>query len=113
MGRRIAAGNYWYQLRDFTMLDRPNALNKYLTSIHISESEMRRMTDGSMRYAGFVPRLKALLVDCILLSPLLALNLWGTSNVRMWPAYEILPQTLFFFGTVFTWCNAMAARREN
>ena len=53
------------------------------------------MNTGSLRYAGFGPRLASLLLDLIVTLPLGALLLWGTSSFRLFDLYFLIPGTLF------------------
>ncbi|MCZ7649451.1 MAG: RDD family protein [Planctomycetota bacterium] len=48
-----------------------------------------------MRYAGFWPRLGSLLLDLVVMSPLIVLSFWGTSQFRMFQVYYFLPAILF------------------
>ena len=49
----------------------------------------------SMRYAGFWPRLGALLLDSLILLPLMALVFWGNARYRLFALYDLVPGTLF------------------
>jgi len=53
-----------------------------------------------LRYAGFWPRLGALLLDMLILLPLSALAFWGSQRYRLFDLYFLLPDTLFslFYG---------------
>ena len=48
-----------------------------------------------LRYAGFWPRLGALLLDSLILLPLSALMFWGTQRYRLFNLYGFVPGTLF------------------
>jgi uncharacterized RDD family membrane protein YckC len=45
-------------------------------------------------YAGFWPRLGALLLDCLILLPLTALAFWGDAHSRLFTLYYLVPGTL-------------------
>lgn len=51
-------------------------------------------------YAGFWPRLGALLLDCLFLLPLTVLISWGNAQYRLFTLYYLVPSTLFglFYG---------------
>jgi len=48
----------------------------------------------ALRYAGFWPRLGALLLDIVLLAPLGGLAWWGYTHVRLLPLYFAVPDVL-------------------
>jgi len=52
-----------------------------------------RDTD-SLRYAGFWPRLGALLLDGLIMLPLGAFHFWGIARYRLFPVYWVIPGTL-------------------
>lgn len=51
------------------------------------------MNNDSLRYAGFWPRLGALLLDCIIFLPLSALIIWADSQYRLFQLYYLVPGT--------------------
>jgi uncharacterized RDD family membrane protein YckC len=53
------------------------------------------MNTDSLRYAGFWPRLGSLMLDCIIMLPIVALILWGSSTFRLFDVYYFLPGILF------------------
>jgi uncharacterized RDD family membrane protein YckC len=53
------------------------------------------MNTDSLHYAGFWPRLGSLLLDAIVMLPIIALVLWGSSRFRLFELYYFLPGTLF------------------
>src|SRR5262245_38342808 len=58
-------------------------------------------SDGeSLLYAGFWPRLGALLLDLLIILPLTALYFWGDAHYRLFNLYCLVPSTLFglFYG---------------
>lgn len=61
---------------------------------------MNQSTPDSLRYAGFWPRLGALLLDSLILLPLTALALWGGEEYRLFHVYYLVPGALFglFYG---------------
>ncbi|MBY0236617.1 MAG: RDD family protein [Burkholderiaceae bacterium] len=83
-------------------------LGKAVTSAPIADSEsekptLRRIesTEGvAVIYAGFWPRFAACLIDILVMSPLLALIVWGSEHYRLFGLYYALPGTLFglFYG---------------
>jgi uncharacterized RDD family membrane protein YckC len=48
-----------------------------------------------MKYAGFWRRLGAMLLDLLVLSPLIALTLWGSEQSRLFYLYYLVPGLLF------------------
>lgn len=50
-----------------------------------------------LRYAGFWPRLGALLLDMLIMLPLSALVFWGSERYRLFDLYYLIPGTLFGF----------------
>ncbi len=52
------------------------------------------MSDESFRYAGFWPRLGALLLDFVIMLPVVALSFWGDSRYRLFSIYYFLPGTI-------------------
>jgi uncharacterized RDD family membrane protein YckC len=48
-----------------------------------------------LRYAGFWPRLGALLLDALILLPLTALTFWGAQRYRLFSLYYFVPSILF------------------
>jgi len=52
------------------------------------------MNMDTLRYAGFWPRLGSHLLDFIILLPIGALVLWGSSAFRMFDLYYLLPGTV-------------------
>jgi uncharacterized RDD family membrane protein YckC len=53
------------------------------------------MNTDTLRYAGFWPRLASELVDFVILVPLMALTLWGSSAFRLFDLYYFLPGAVF------------------
>lgn len=53
------------------------------------------MNTDTLRYAGFLPRLAALLLDLVVMSPLIVLSFWGFSQFRLFEVYYFLPGMLF------------------
>jgi uncharacterized RDD family membrane protein YckC len=55
---------------------------------------------AGLRYAGFGPRLGALVSDSMILLPLSAFSFWGSARYRLFPVYWVIPGTLFalFYG---------------
>jgi uncharacterized RDD family membrane protein YckC len=53
-----------------------------------------------LRYAGFWPRLGALLLDMLIMLPLSALAFWGSERYRLFDLYYLVPGTLLglFYG---------------
>src|SRR5438046_279640 len=56
---------------------------------------MKTPTSDPLRYAGFWPRLGALLLDCLIMLPLGVLAFWGTQRYRLFDLYYLVPSTLF------------------
>jgi len=52
------------------------------------------MNIDSLRYAGFWPRLAALLLDIVVLLPLTGLATWGATHVRLFSLYYAVPDVL-------------------
>lgn len=48
-----------------------------------------------LRYAGFWPRLGALLLDMVIMLPLSAMAFWGSQRYRLFDLYSLVPNTLF------------------
>ena len=48
-----------------------------------------------LRYAGFWPRLAALLLDLLIVLPLSALSFWGGERYRLFELYYLVPSILF------------------
>ena len=55
---------------------------------------MNTPTTDPLRYAGFWPRLAALLLDFLIMLPLGALAFWGTEHYRLFDLYYLIPGTL-------------------
>jgi uncharacterized RDD family membrane protein YckC len=53
------------------------------------------MNTDTLRYAGFWPRLASLLLDGIIMMPLLALGLWGSTQFRLFDVYYFVPNIFF------------------
>lgn len=53
------------------------------------------MNSDSLRYAGFGPRLASILLDCLIMSPLIALIFWAKSHYRLFDVYYLIPDILF------------------
>lgn len=53
-----------------------------------------------LQYAGFWPRLGALLLDLVIMLPLIVLSVWCSKRYRLFELYYFLPSTLFslFYG---------------
>jgi uncharacterized RDD family membrane protein YckC len=56
---------------------------------------MNTPTTDPLRYAGFWPRLGALLLDFLVRLPLTALAFWGMERYRLFGLYYFVPGTLF------------------
>ncbi|CAN5445686.1 hypothetical protein BH09VER1_BH09VER1_54430 [soil metagenome] len=54
------------------------------------------MSEDTLRYAGFWPRLGAALLDVVVLAPLTAFNIWGGFHFRLFEIYSYLPEVLFW-----------------
>ena len=52
-------------------------------------------SNDPLRYAGFWPRLGALLLDFLIQLPLLAICFWSIVKYRLFNLYSIIPSTLF------------------
>jgi|ERR1017187_4240231 uncharacterized RDD family membrane protein YckC len=52
------------------------------------------MNNESLRYAGFWPRLGALLLDLLIMMPIIALTFWGETRYRLFALYYFVPSTL-------------------
>ncbi len=61
---------------------------------------MNTPTTDTLRYAGFWPRLGALLLDLLIMLPLGALAFWGTQRYRLFDLYYLVPGT--FFGLFYS-----------
>lgn len=61
---------------------------------------MTTISTDQLRYAGFWPRLGALLLDLLIMLPLGALAFWGSERFRLFELYYLAPGTLFglFYG---------------
>ena len=61
---------------------------------------MTTTSADQLRYAGFWPRLAALLLDMLIMLPLTALVFWGSERYRLFLLYCFVPSTLFglFYG---------------
>src|SRR5438876_2671458 len=61
---------------------------------------MNTPATDELRYAGFWPRLGALLLDFLILLPLSAIAFWGSEKYRLFQMYYLLPGALFglFYG---------------
>jgi len=55
---------------------------------------MSSPTDDSLRYAGFLPRLGALVLDFVIFLPLAALLFWASAHDRLFEVYSLVPNTL-------------------
>src|SRR5437867_453474 len=55
---------------------------------------MNALTNEPLRYAGFWPRLGALILDVLILLPLSALAFWGGERYRLFDVYYLVPGTL-------------------
>jgi uncharacterized RDD family membrane protein YckC len=55
---------------------------------------MNTPTADPLRYAGFWPRLGALLMDCLILLPLIALEIWAGRRYRLFDLYQLVPNVL-------------------
>jgi uncharacterized RDD family membrane protein YckC len=53
------------------------------------------MNSEPLRYAGFWPRLAALLLDFMIFLPVIALVFWGEARYRLFALYYLIPGTLF------------------
>lgn len=53
------------------------------------------MNTDSLRYAGFWSRFASLLLDFIILLPVTALVIWGSSVFRLFDLYYLIPGTVF------------------
>lgn len=53
------------------------------------------LSTDSLRYAGFWPRLGALLLDLLILSPLIPLEFWGRERLGLFCLYYLVPINLF------------------
>lgn len=56
---------------------------------------MNTSDKDSLRYAGFWPRLGALLLDALIFLPLTALVFWGYAQYRLFHLYYLVPGTIF------------------
>ena len=61
---------------------------------------MNTPTTDTLRYAGFWPRLGALLLDLLIMLPLGALAFWGTQRYRLFDLYYLVPGT--FLGLFYS-----------
>ena len=52
------------------------------------------LTADPLRYAGFWPRLGALLLDFLIFLPLIALQIWALQHYRLFGLYSLVPGTL-------------------
>ena len=61
---------------------------------------MTATSTDQLRYAGFWPRLAALLLDMLIMLPLTLLVFWGSERYRLFLLYCFVPSTLFglFYG---------------
>lgn len=61
---------------------------------------MTTISADELRYAGFWPRLGALLLDGLIMLPWIALVIWGSGHYRLFELYYLIPGTLFnlFYG---------------
>jgi uncharacterized RDD family membrane protein YckC len=61
---------------------------------------MTTTSTEQLRYAGFWPRLGALLLDMLIMLPFSALVFWGSERFRLFDLYYLVPGTLFslFYG---------------
>ena len=61
---------------------------------------MTTTSADQLRYAGFWPRLAALLLDMLIMLPLTLLVFWGSERYRLFLLYCFVPSTLFglFYG---------------
>jgi uncharacterized RDD family membrane protein YckC len=61
---------------------------------------MNTPTTDLLQYAGFWPRLGALLLDFLIFLPLLALQIWAMHRYRLFILYNLVPSTLLglFYG---------------
>ena len=53
------------------------------------------MNNECLRYAGFWPRVGALLLDLLIMLPMIALMFWGEARYRLFALYYFVPSTLF------------------
>jgi uncharacterized RDD family membrane protein YckC len=53
------------------------------------------MANATLRYAGFGPRLGALLLDILIILPWIALMAWAAWHYRVFRMYQVIPGTLF------------------
>lgn len=67
---------------------------------------MTTTSTDQLRYAGFWPRLGALLWDILIMLPLSALVFWGSERYRLFNLYYLVPGTLFslFYGVYLVRC---------
>ncbi len=56
---------------------------------------MTATSTDELNYAGFWPRLGAILMDGLIMFPLIALILWGGTHYRLFQLYILVPGTLF------------------
>ncbi len=61
---------------------------------------MTTQSSDQLQYAGFWPRLGALLLDLLITLPLSVLVFWGSERYRLFDLYYLIPGTLFglFYG---------------
>ena len=74
---------------------------------------MTTTSADQLRYAGFWPRLAALLLDMLIMLPLTLLVFWGSERYRLFLLYCFVPSTLFglFYGVY--WYAASGARQAS
>ena len=70
--------------------------SRHTAADHLSMPDnLTTMNTDTLHYAGFGPRLAANLLDFVIMIPLIAVSLWGSSHFRLFELYYFLPGILY------------------
>ena len=82
-------------LKDLYLFEGVNQLKDEIEKRKNKQSATLIFANNELRYAGFLPRLGALLLDSLILLLPTAITFWGTYIYRFFDLYYIIPSTLF------------------
>jgi uncharacterized RDD family membrane protein YckC len=81
--------------KDFYLFEGVNQLKDEIKKRKNNQSATLNYANNKLRYAGFGPRLGALLLDFLIQLPLLAITFLCIDKYRLFSLYSIIPDTLF------------------